>query len=148
VHRASAACALFFALGCAGPAVSSPGPATKATRGDLGTAFRTADEAALAGCAYLWAHEPRATRVEYCGAIYRDSEGIKAGLPETNNKPTGCFRPLDPPGTIAEAGYHNHRQSEDFSREDRRNTTLLGMYLCTPLGLVKRRTPEGTVIVK
>jgi hypothetical protein len=148
MNRAPAACALLLALGCAGPAGPSPGIAMNTTRGDLGVTFKTADEAALAGCAYLWAHEPQATRVEYCGAIYRDSEGIRAGLPETNNKATGCFRPLDPPGTIAEAGYHNHRQSEDFSFDDRKNTTVLGMYLCTPIGLVKRRTPEGTVIVK
>lgn len=148
MHRASATSVLLFALGCAGPAVQGSGVATNVTRGDLGVTFQTVDEAALAGCAYLWAHEPQATRVEYCGAIYRDSEGIKAGLPETNNKATGCYRPLDPPGAIPEAGYHNHRQSEDLSPEDRKNSTLLGMYLCTPIGLVKRRTPEGTVIVK
>jgi hypothetical protein len=148
VCRTPPACALLFALGCAGAAGSSPGVATNTTRGDLGVTFKTVDEAALAGCAYLWAHEPQAIRFEYCGAIYRDGEGIKAGLPETDNKPTGCYRPQDPPGAVPEAGYHNHRQSEDFSFDDRKNATLLGMYLCTPIGLVKRRTPEGTVIVK
>jgi hypothetical protein len=147
VHRVLTALVL-VTLGCERPAALSPRTAAKPTRGDLGIAFKTVDEAALAGCAYLWKHEPRATRFEYCGAIYRDREGIKAGLPETYNNPTGCSRPLDPPGTVSEAGFHNHRQSEEFSYDDRVNSTLLGMYLCTPIGLVKRRTPEGTVIVK
>lgn len=136
------------AFGCARPEALRPATERKPTRGDLGITFKTVDEAALAGCAYLWKHEPQATRFEYCGAIYRDREGIKAGLPETYNNPTGCTRPLAPPGTAPEAGFHNHRQSEEFSYDDRKNPTLLGMYLCTPIGLVKRRTPEGTVIVK
>jgi len=110
--------------------------------------FSTVDEAAKAGCAYIWNREWRAKRIEYCGVIYRDTQGIKAGLPETNWEEGHCLCPFEPPGTEAEACYHNHKQSEDFSFADRTNPTLLLVYLCTPEGFVKLRTPEGTVIVK
>jgi hypothetical protein len=147
---------LLFALGCAGvdPGVR-PGVARRATRGDLGLIFKTEDAAALAACDYLWKNEPRATKFEYCGVIYRDPEGLKAGLPETDRQPTDCRRPLEPSGTEAKAGYHNHRQSSDFSSKDRMYgatepgyATPLARYLCAPNGLVLRMTPEGTVIVK
>jgi len=120
----------------------------KRTRGHLGVIFKTVDEAARAACEYVWKNHPRATRIEYCGVIFRDAEGIKAGLPETNDLPGRCYRPLEPEGTTAEAGYHNHKQTDDFSAEDKSIVTELSLYLCTPEGLVKRLTPEGTVIVK
>lgn len=148
--------AFVLVLGCAGP---QPGVRAeqdrKLTRGDLGVVFKTEDEAALAACAYLWRNEPRATAIEYCGVIYRDSEGIKAGLPETDRNPTDCLRPLEPPGTEAMAGYHNHRQSSDFSSKDRKYGATepgyaipLARYLCALNRLVVRMTREGSVIVK
>ena len=148
--------AFALVLGCAGP---QPGVrlegGRKATRGDLGIVFNTEDEAALAACAYLWRTEPQAVRWEFCGVIYRDSDGIKAGLPETDRQATNCRRPLKPPGTEEMAGYHNHRQSSDFSPEDRKYGEAqpgyaipLARYLCVPNGLVLRMTHEGTVIVK
>jgi hypothetical protein len=139
---------LTVALGCAGTVEPRVGQERKLTRGDLGLLFATLDEAAKAGCAYIWKNEWRAPRIEYCGVIYRDAEGIKAGLPETVGNAGNCILPLEPPGTEAEASYHNHKQSEEFSEPDRQNPTILSVYLCTPSGLVKRRTREGLVIVK
>jgi len=154
--RVGPAFTFVLVLGCAGP---QPGIRAeqdrKLTRGDLGVVFNTEDEAALAACAYLWKTEPRTVKWEFCGVIYRDSEGIKAGLPETNRLATYCRRPLEPPGSEEMAGYHNHRQSSDFSPEDRTYGATepgyaipLARYLCVPNGLVLRMTPEGTVIVK
>jgi hypothetical protein len=138
---------IVLALGCAG-VPERPGPLHKPTRGDLGVLFQTVDEAALAGCDYIWRHYPLALHKEYCGVIYRDAEGIKAGLPETNDRAGYCYRPIEPTGTEAEAGYHNHKDTPEFSYDDRNNPTPLSMYLCTPSGIVKRRTAEGTVIVR
>ena len=47
-----------------------------------------------------------------------------------------------------EGWYHSHRRSEEFSWLDRSHGFEIVRYLCTPLGLVKKLTPEGTVIVK
>jgi len=136
-------------LCCSGPWVKPQPPVgPKITTGHLGIIFKTVDEAALAACAYVRKNKPMATEYEYCGVIYRDVEGIKAGLPMTDEKATRCERPLEPPGTTPEAGYHNHLQTSEFSSYDRRLITPLALYLCTPSGLVKKRTPEGTVIVK
>lgn len=125
------------------------------TRGDLGIIFKTEDEAALAACAHVWKSEPRAVEIEFCGVIYRDSEGIKAGLPVTYGRPTNCRRPVEPPGTEAKAGYHNHRVSSIFSIPDREYgaadpayATPLARYLCAPNQQVLRMTPEGMVTVK
>src|SRR4051812_39620009 len=116
---------LAFTLGCTGIAGSGTESRRKLTRGDLGVVFETADEAAKAGCTYIWKHEWRATRIEYCGVIYRDTEGIKAGFPETNWEAGRCSCPFEPPETTAKACYHNHKQSEEFSYADRTNPTLL-----------------------
>jgi len=136
---------LLLGVGCIGMRAE---PRRKPTPGHLGIIFKTVDEAAKAACAYVWKHEHRATRIEFCGVIYRDAEGIKAGLPVTNDEAGRCTGPFEPEGTEAEASYHNHKETEEFSFHDRTNPTLLSMYLCTPSGLVKRRTPDGTVIVK
>ena len=141
--------ALLLTLGCAGTDAARGGTELhKRTRGHLGIIFKTVDEAARAACEYVWKYHPRASRVEYCGVIYRDAEGIKAGLPETNDLSGHCFIPIEPEGATAEAGYHNHKQTEDFSARDKKSDTTLALYLCTPEGVVKRLTPEGTVIVK
>jgi len=140
---------LLLALGCAGPDLrGQTGLPRRTTRGDLGITFKTVDEAARAGCEYIWKHEPKAAELEYCGAIYRDAEGIKCGLPETSGSATRCRRPLDPPGTTPEGGYHDHRQTSTFSPDDRRQATELARYLCTPGGVVLKMTAEGEVIVK
>jgi len=89
-----------------------------------------------------------ARRYEYCGVIYRDAEGIKAGLPETYGLTNYCKRPVEPPGTELQAGYHNHRETEWFSREDRALAGEVARYLCTPSGHVLKMTSEGTVIVR
>lgn len=147
-HRLAAS-VLLVALGCAQWSDPlRPGVRQKPTRGDLGIVFKTVDEAALSGCAYIWKNEPRATRYEYCGVIYRDAEGIKAGLPETSDMQGYCKGPSEPPGTDPQAGYHNHHDRGDFSRDDRKRVTGLTRYLCTPSGLVMRMTPKGLVIVK
>lgn len=124
-----------------------PGAVSKPTRGDLGLTFKTDDQAAVAACAYLWKSEPKATRREFCGVIYRDSDGIKAGLPEIADE-TYCIGPLPPPGTTPEAGYHNHTRRSDFSWYDRKYATALGRYLCAPNGLVMKLVGERTVVVK
>src|SRR4051812_48244778 len=84
-------------LGCPRwPGHLRPGIRPKATRGDLGSLFKTVDEAAITGCAWLWAHDPKATRFEYCGVIYRDAEGLKASLPETYELTNYCKLPQEP----------------------------------------------------
>jgi len=141
-------CLLSVFPGCAGSDLDlQPKAKAKPSRGDLGVTFKTVDEAAKAGCAYIWNHEPGAMDREFCGAIWRDAEGIKAGLPEPGTA-THCKRPLDPPGTTPEGGYHGHLRTSDFSRWDRLYATELARYLCTPGGVVLKMTAEGTVIVK
>ena len=121
------------------------------SQGDLEGTFKTVDEAALAGCNYIWKHEPTALQYEFCGTIYRSAEGIKATLPGTNGDATHCRPPPAPGGTTSEGFLHSDLQGGDFSGPDReigRALSPLAIYLCTPGGLVKKMTPEGMVIVK
>jgi len=110
--------------------------------------FRSADEAAVAACAWVWKNKPDATRWEYCGVIFRDAEGIKAGLPETYESASYCKGPQEPEGAIAEAGYHNHLWTEEFSGEDRNLAGELARYLCTPGRHVKKMTSRGTEVIR
>jgi hypothetical protein len=138
---------LLLSVGCVEPeGVLRPDVVPSQTRGDLGRTFKSVDEAAIAGCAYIWDHEPKATRREFCGAIYRDREGIRAGLPEIGEEGY-CRRPLDPPGTSPESGYHNHKQTPGFSWYDKKYASQLGRYLCAPGGLVKKLMPDGGEVI-
>lgn len=110
--------------------------------------FKSDDEAAKAACTWLWRNEPKAKRFEYCGFIVRDSEGIKATLPETTRREGQCNRPDDPPGVTVDGWYHSHRWTSDFSWWDKQHGLAIGLYLCAPGELVKKLTSEGTVIVK
>jgi len=59
-----------------------------------------------------------------------------------------CNRPADPPGVIVKGWYHSHRLSEEFSSIDKQHGLEVALYPVRPSGLVKKLTPEGTVIVK
>jgi hypothetical protein len=115
------------------------------TPADLGRTFSTTDEAAIAACEWLWANEPKATEWEYCGVIYRDGAGIKAGLPVTKQRPGKCTIPLEPPGTSLEGSYHNHRLTEVFSEMDLNTAIRLAQYLCTPKKQVLKHQPGREV---
>ena len=110
--------------------------------------FKTDDEAAKGACAWLWKSEPKAERFEYRGFIIRDAEGIKATVPVTEGRASRCLRPPDPPGVVVNGFYHSHRMNNDFSNQDRTYGFEIARYLCAPNKLVKKLTPEGTVIVK
>jgi hypothetical protein len=92
-----------------------------------------------------------ALEYEFCGAIYRVTDGFKATLPGTIRDTNHCRPPPVPEGTVREAVLHSHLQGESFSTPDReigRQLSSLVLYLCTPTGLVKRMTPEGMMIVR
>src|SRR5687767_6349370 len=100
-------------------AVFEPSDAIRdATPGHLGRTFSSTDEAAIAACEWLWSNEPLAAQWEFCGVVYRDADGIKAGQPVTKQRPGKCTIPLEPPGTSLEASYHNHRLTNVFSEMD------------------------------
>lgn len=102
-----------------------PDVVAKPTRGRLGIIFKTVDEAAVGACNYIWRNEPRATEREFCGVIYRDSEGIKAGLPEMAEA-TYCKMPLVPPGPQPKVGTITVRRAPSFPRttESTRRSSL------------------------
>jgi len=82
--------------------------------------------------------------------IFRDDEGIKAGLPVPLN-PTirTCRRPRPPEGAKAMADYHSHVDTSEFSEFDMtRRFDMLAHYLCAPNGLVRKMTREGSVILR
>jgi len=111
--------------------------------------FGSDDEAAKAACAWLWKNEPKALQFEYCGYIFRLEAGFTASVPETVREATQCPRPMPgPPGATVAGWYHSHRITSDFSGPDKSHGLAIATYLCAPTGLVKKLTPEGTVIVK
>lgn len=109
--------------------------------------FQTDDEAAKAACEWLRRNEPKAQDFEYCGFILRVSEGFRATVPMTTREPSRCPRPV--PGPPGEAGwYHSHRDTNEFSWVDKSYGFVIATYLCAPDRLVRKLTPEGTVILK
>jgi len=119
------------------------------TTGSTGKLFTSGDEAATQACAWLWTNIPKARQWEYCGAIYQDPEGIKAGIPVTRQQPGKCTVPLEPSGTKMVGEYHNHRLTEVFSEVDVPSKWAIGHYLCTPSGgVLKYTAEEGTVKLK
>ena len=133
--------------GCATSAAPSARPS------DTGTGYQELDEAAKIACKFLWDHEPNAQRFEYCGVLYRGADrGIRIGLPMTKRDPTHCW-PDDPGGNVELLGrYHSHRLTAEPSKDDRRiaqQFPMLGHYLCSPSGVVRRfSAKEGTVVVR
>ena len=121
---------------------------------DIGPTFTDLNEAAKAGCQWIWDHDPKAEKWEYCGALYRDKEGIRVGLPMTMEagscgSPSGA--PYAPDGTQLLGKYHSHRFMPEPSRRDLRNAEnypTLGHFLCSPSKIVRRFSAEGTVILK
>jgi len=111
--------------------------------------FRTDDEAAKAACRWLWENEPKAREFEYCGFILLAPDGYKATVPMTRREQSRCPRPSQgPPGETVAGWYHSHRVLNEFSPTDRSHGLAIALYLCAPNELVKKLTPEGTVIVK
>lgn len=109
--------------------------------------FKTDDEAAKAACAWLWKNELKAQEFEYCGFILLEAGGYKATVPMTIHEPTRCPRPT--PGPPGETGwYHSHRAGTEFSGPDKSHGFAIATYLCAPNRMVKKLTPEGTVIVR
>src|SRR5687768_12535924 len=93
--------------------------------GDIGTTFTELNEAAKAACKWIWDRAPYRDRYEYCGAIYRDADGIRVGLPMTEKRPTRCGSPSGPPeappDTLLLAKYHSHRILQEPSSRDQQN---------------------------
>jgi len=111
--------------------------------------FNTDDDAAKAACAWLRNNEPKSERFEYCGFIVHTTEGYRATVPMTIREPTRCPRPVSgaPEETVA-GWYHSHLVTNEFSTTDKSHGFAVASYLCAPNRLVKKLTPEGTVIVK
>ena len=111
--------------------------------------FNTCDEAATAACTWLRNNEPNAQRFEYCGFVVVAAGGYRATVPMTIREPTRCPRPASgTPGETVAGWYHGHLVTNDFSVTDKSHGVAIASYLCAPNGLVKKLTPEGTVIVK
>ena len=146
---------LALGLACAGSELATrkprelrlkPGDGVKQpTPGDLGKVFHNVDEAALAACDWLWKNKPGAHVVEYCGVIFQDVQGIKAGLPVPNGNTGNCTIPLEPPGTTSRGDYHSHLVTEEFSDVDTNTRDELAHYLCSPSGgVLKFIAGQGT----
>jgi proteasome lid subunit RPN8/RPN11 len=129
-------------------------PTARDARADIGSTFTELNAAARAACQWVWEHEPRAKDMEYCGALYRDEDGIRVGLPMTRGRGT-CGspdgEPSAPEGTKLLGKYHSHRFMPEPSPPDvelAKEFPSLGHFLCAPSGIVRRFSAEGTVIVK
>jgi proteasome lid subunit RPN8/RPN11 len=145
-----------FAVGLTIAGCISKKPMPLATGGlDIGISFDDLNEAAKAGCRWIWDHNPRAKDDwEYCGALYQDGDAIRVGLPMTEEGGS-CGSPSGPPhapsGTKLLGKYHSHRFTSEPSDLDMRNARKypsLGHFLCSPSGIVRRFSAKGTVILK
>lgn len=141
---------MILVIGCATPEADIPGE----LRGTTGIHYGEQDEAAKAACKLIRERESDAEKWEFCGCLYQDSEGIQVGLPKTDRKATQC-RPEcspSPDGMKLVGRYHNHRITAEPSHIDRmiaKQNPLLGHYLCSPSGIVRRFSAmEGFVIVR
>jgi proteasome lid subunit RPN8/RPN11 len=142
-------------IACVACAAAPPTPQAHSPSPDLGIAFNELNEAAKAGCEWLWKHEPNAQRWEYCGALYKDKDGIRVTRPMTVYGGS-CGSPRGPPhvpeGTQLLGKYHSHRLTPEPSFQDRQIAAAypsLGHFLCAPSGIVRRfSAAEGTVIVR
>ena len=139
-----------FAACASAPQAKAPGGA----RVDIGITFEDLNEAAKAACQWIWDHEPKAQKWEYCGALYEGEDGIRVTIPITMYGGT-CGSPAGPPhapeGTLLLGKYHSHRFEPEPSGGDLRiakKYPSLGLFLCAPSRIVRRFSTEGTVIVK
>lgn len=142
------------ASACATSPEVTPGGAPRL---DIGVDFTDLNEAAKAGCRWIWDHHPEAAhKWEYCGALYRDGKAIRVTLPMTEYRNGQCGSPRgppdEPPGTVLLGKYHNHKFETEPSFYDlkiAKEHPSLGLFLCSPSGMVRRiDAKEGTVIVK
>lgn len=116
------------------------------TTGDIGEAFATVDEAAMAACQWLWKNVTDARRVEFAGCLYRTLAGeIRAGLPATKDDPGFCLTPLPPAGTQFVGDYHNHTTALSFSALDLNTKQKTPFYLCVPDESVLKHDPATGV---
>lgn len=135
-------------------AACASAPPAQTAAPDIGPTFNDLNEAAKAGCQWIWDHESKAKKWEYCGALYRDAEGIRVGLPITRHGGT-CGSPDGPPEAPEEARllgkFHSHRFTPEPSFDDlkiAREYPFLAHFLCSPSRIVRRFSAEGTVIVR
>src|SRR5690349_13464438 len=138
-------------LGCA----TVPEAPVDAPAGDIGITFTELNAAAKGACLWLWANKPDAETYEYCGALYRDGDVIRVGLPMTRHggqcgSPEGP--PTPPPDTILLGKWHSHRYETEPSYKDvkiAKRYPSLGHFLCSPSKKVRRfGGKEGTVIIQ
>jgi hypothetical protein len=145
---------VFGYAACVALASCAGTPQVRGSTPDIGPTFGDLNEAAKAGCQWIWDHEPNARKWEYCGALYRDADGIRVGAPITwqggrCGSPSGP--PFAPEGTRLLGKYHSHRFEPQPSAPDLWNASQypeLGHFLCSPSGIVRRFSAEGTVMVK
>jgi hypothetical protein len=160
-HRDRGVLVLFLCIAsaCKAPATTTrrPGIAVLDTKdavrvltpGDLGRTFETTDEAAVAVCNWLWQNEPNAKHWEFCGVIFRDAQGLKAGLPVTGRRSGRCTLPFEPENATTEGTYHSHLATNEFSVIDLQTSWKVAHYLCAPDGTVlKYQVGRGTERVK
>jgi hypothetical protein len=112
------------------------------TTGDIGEAYPSVDDAAIAACRWLWKNVPEARRAEFAGCLYRTSAGeIRVGLPATKGDPGFCMTPRPPAGTELVGDYHNHTTVLTFSELDLNTRQRTPFYLCVPDESVLKHDP-------